>query len=361
MEDIMKNKVIKDFLNKRRNQTEFILIALSLLIGIILFSYNHNDIFSIITGLILCSLSIYYFIIKISVVKNKKNIKGFIIIDNENNEIIPIENYDYVNTISRDLKSAIIEDNAIKIELENAGFESGSDKEKKQKGIKTINELTEYYILNTISTHLTNYFNNNKIEKEQLVEFSRNDIPLILLNNRFLELFSKPIDKRPIFNKHEFKSDRLIIIKDSNKNLVSVKKVSQSNIFRFQSFKIVLPEDSKITKDLDGSIVIENKRIILKFKTIFECTNTVLPIGFEKYFLDLHDIFRYDAFQVNIILEFKLKFGAVFLINRLDFWINSLIDKIEKKISKEKYFNKIEWDKTFVILKSLEKANVLKK
>ncbi|MBU0711198.1 hypothetical protein KKA87_04650 [bacterium] len=360
----MKNKVIKDFLNKRRNQTEFILIALSLCLGLVLLcnvsSYNHNDTFSIITGLILCSLSIYYFIIKISVVKNKKNIKGFIIIDNENNEIIPIENYDYVNNISRNLKSAIIEDNAIKIELENAGFKSGSDKEKKQKGIKIINELTEYYILNTISTHLTDYFNNNKIEKEKLVEFSRNDIPLILLNNRFLELFSKPIDKRPIFKKHGFKSDRLIIIKDSNKNLVSVKKVSQSNIFRFQSFKIVLPEDSKITKDLDGSIVIENKRIILKFKTIFE-GNTVLPIGFEKYFLDLHDIFRYDAFQVNIIFEFKLKFGAVFLINRLDFWINSLIDKIEKKISKEKYFNKIEWDKTFVILKSLEKANVLKK
>ena len=68
------------------------------------------------------------------------------------------------------------------------------------KGHQLIIEATEYYVLEKLSSHLTDYFNRPHFDEQELHTFARNDIPDVLLSNRFLELFSKPMEDRPLFS-----------------------------------------------------------------------------------------------------------------------------------------------------------------
>ena len=189
MTDQNKKKVLTEFLSNRRNLIELVIVAIILGVGIEFISsslfdkisINHKNLYFFLAGTIMCLFSVGFFFIKFFGVKKvSKNIKGFLIIDTENNAIVPIDNYDYARTIERNLKAATSEDQAIKIDWEDSSFKFDSAKENRQKGFKIINELTEYYILETMSTHLTDFFNQNNIDKSQLIELNRNDIPSIL-------------------------------------------------------------------------------------------------------------------------------------------------------------------------------------
>lgn len=358
MTDQNKKKVLTEFLSNRRNLIELVIVAIILGVGIEFISsslfdkisINHKNLYFFLAGTIMCLFSVGFFFIKFFGVKKvSKNIKGFLIIDKENNAIVPIDNYDYARTIERNLKAATFEDQAIKIDWEDSSFKFDSAKESRQKGFKIINELTEYYILETMSTHLTDFFNQNNIDKSQLIELNRNDIPSILLTNQFLELFSKPMEQRAAF-KQEKKAE------NSNDTKRPVGKVvaSYTKGAMFQHFDFILPKDSKIDKNKDGYIVITTKRLTLKFKSKFAAMGSVSPIGYEEYYLGIKDHRRYSTFQVDIELEFELKFGALLMRTGWDTynWVDSLLEKIESKISKKDYFKKIDWDKAYVIIKS---------
>ncbi len=356
MADIKQKKVLSEFLSNRGNLIELIVVAIILGTGIEFLSsslyakinINHKNLYFFIAGVLSCLLSIGFFFVKFFGIKKvNKNIKGFLIIDREKNEIISIDNYDYARTLERNLKAAIAEDKAIKIDWEDVSFKYDTTKEKRQKGLRIINELTEYYILETMSTHLTDFFNLNNIDKGQLIELNRNDIPSILLSNQFLELFSKPMEQRAAF-KEERKSE------NGDKKPIGKVVASFSKGAIFQHFDFILPKDSQITKDKDGYIIIKTKRLTLKYKSKFAGMGSVCPLGYEEYYLNLKDHRKYATYQVDIELEFELKFGALLMRNGWDTynWVDSLLEKIEKEISKKEYFDKIDWDKAYVIIKA---------
>lgn len=60
-------------------------------------------------------------------------------------------------------------------------------------------EAVEYLVLDKISTHLTDYFNEESFAEQNLKVYRREDVPDILLRNRFLETFSRPTEQRPAF------------------------------------------------------------------------------------------------------------------------------------------------------------------
>lgn len=358
MKEIKQNKILNEFLTNRGNLIEFVIVAIIIGIGINFLSSSiysmvsicNKDLYFIFTGLILCLLSILFFFNKFfGVKKTHKTITGFLIIDKDINEIVHIDNYDFARTLTRNLKAAITEDKAIKMDWENSSFKYDATQEKKKKGQKIISELTEYYVLETMSTHLTDFFNLNNIDKEQLVELERNDIPSILLNNQFLELFSKPMDRRASFKKTE------------NENSKPAGKVvaSFSNGAIFQHFDFVLPKNSQITKDKNGYIEIKTKRLTLKYKTFFAGMGTVSPLGYEEHYLNLTDRKKFSTYRVDIELEFEIHFGTLLLKNGWNYynWVDSLLEKLENKISKSAYFDRIDWDKAFVIIKTTKDRN----
>lgn len=359
MTEINKEKILNRFLSNRRNLVELIIVAIILGFGIEFLSSSlfekitasHKNLCFFIVGILMCLISLGFFFCKFFGVKKiSKKIEGFLIIDKENNEIISIDNYDFAWTLDRNLKVAIAENEAIKIDWENSSFKYDVAKEKRQKGMDLINELTEYYILETMSTHLTDFFNRSDIDKSQLVELNRNDIPSILLSNQFLELFSKPMEQRAAFKEKG--------IGDENNKSTRKIVASYTKDAMFQHFDFILPKNSKVSKDRDGYIVISTKRLTLKYKSKFAGFSFVCPIGYEEYYLGLKKDYRkYSTYEVDIDLEFELKFGSLLMRNGWETynWVDSLLAKIEKKISKKEYFAKIDWDKAYVIIKSTKK------
>ncbi|MGM3217858.1 hypothetical protein ACSQ5K_24225 [Pseudomonas sp. PhalM4] len=82
--------------------------------------------------------------------------------------------------------------------VENAFKEihAGGKRIRETEAGKLIVEATEYYILEELSTHLTDYFGQSELESKRLQELSREDIPDIVFNNRFLDTFSRPMRER---------------------------------------------------------------------------------------------------------------------------------------------------------------------
>ena len=93
-------------------------------------------------------------------------------------------------------RSIFVPDTTIKIPQENID-EVRIEREERaaaKKNMATpdrrlILEATEYFLLRMLSTHLTNYFNDEKFKEENLTKLERKDIPQVLLENRFLNLF----------------------------------------------------------------------------------------------------------------------------------------------------------------------------
>jgi hypothetical protein len=53
----------------------------------------------------------------------------------------------------------------------------------------------------------------------------------------------------------------------------------------FDSFELVLPKGSIVSRGNDHSLLIDTKRFSLRFETLFEGFGSVLPRGFEKFYL----------------------------------------------------------------------------
>ena len=349
--------ILNDFLSNRGDLIELIIVAIALGLGIEFLAsalYNkatiqNKDTYFLAIGLIISISCIGFFFIKFfSNKKISKQIKAFIIINIDSNQIISIDNYDFARTLERDLKAATTEDRAIEMDWNDASFNYDAPKAKREKAYKIINELTEYYILETISTHLTDFFNKDTIRKEEIMELSRNDIPSILLSNQFLELFSKPIEQRAVFKENEKPN------KNTKKPIGRVIAIYSKGAI-FQHFDLKLPKNSNISKDKEGFITIKTKRLSLKFKSRFSGMGTILPMGFEKYYLDIEDRIKNHSYEINIDFEFELNFGSLLLRNGWNYynWVDSLLAKIEDKTSKNKYFKKISWNKAYATIKAI--------
>jgi hypothetical protein len=360
MRNTSKKEVLSEFLSNRNTLIELIIVAIIIGIGIEFLSSslfdiiapNYKNLLFLLLGTLMCLSALVFFFVKFFGVKNiQKEIKGFFIINKESNEIVSIDNYDFASHLKRNIEAAILEDMAIKIDWEDSSFKYDSTVEKRERGMKIINEMVEYFILETISTHLSYFFNRDDIDKSKLVKLSRNDIPSsILLSNQFLELFSKPMEQRAAFKTEK---------KPENKNKDKTGKIvaCYSNGAIYQHFDLILPKDSTIDKDKNGYIVVATKRFILKYKSKFVGFNTNCPIKYEEYYLGLTDFRRYSTFQIDIDFEFNLKFGALLKQSGWDIynWVDSLLETLDKKISKREYFEKINWNKAYVIIKSLKK------
>lgn len=357
-------------LSNRKSILEIILIAVFMTFGINLITNELSDIFElkyeseifILSGIVICLFSICYFLLRIFKHNNyTKSLEGFFIIDKKSKSIIEVDGYDFTEDLKRSFESAFSEDEAIRLSWENnkltPRFRLENDS---QDSLNLVIEATEYFFLEKLSTHLTDYFNKESIDKKLLVELRRNDIPDILLKNRFLELFSKPTDRRAAFLKDEKgngkkgKNKKSNLEGDVDGEIIS----SYSETAMFQRFDLTLPPNSSINRTDSNSICINTRRFKIDIKVEFDAYNTVIPRGFDKYYLNKKqsDIMEY---QINILFDVRFKIGGFLSRNGWDYykWLDSFFDSIEHDFSESHFFKRINWDNTYVIIKSLENRN----
>ena len=182
-------------------------------------------------------------------------------------------------------------------------------------------------------------------DKKQLIEFDRNDIPDILLSNRFLELFSKPMEQRASFKK-KAKDD-----KSPGKIVMSMGEKGEL----FNEFEFTLPKGSKVTKD-DNRLFIDTKRFTIISEILYAGAGEVLPRGFEKYYLGYKsfDDFSTNLIEIKITVKFKNK--SLISIKGWDYyeWIELFLEEIKNKFDTDTFFQSINWKQIYTQIKVKE-------
>ena len=333
-------KFIKDFLENRTSVFEIFLVAIMATLGINLIttslyqinSYQNKDVVFLWIGIFFLFSAIIYLTYKLLLkTKIKQTYEGFLLIDNKTKLPVDCDCYEYLEELNRNFRAAFSENKA----LEHI-WKSKSDKRTDKD--KLIIEATEYYLIDELSTHLTDYFNTKGLDKKQIIELSRNNIPDILLTNRFLELFSKPMEQRASFIK-DLKGD-----KTHGRIVMSIGEGGTL----YKEFDFVLPKDSKVSRQ-NNAIVINTKRFILTIKVIYFGYGNVLPKGFEKYYCGYRTYSETDNTKINVEIDVAFKINTIWSKGGWDYyeWIELFLQKVEENFSEEYFFKKINWNQIY--------------
>lgn len=356
----MTSTIFTKFFKERTGLLELIIVAVIIGFSIELIASAYFNILklsdnsNLLIGFLLLLTASLYFIYRIYTLKKSNfHITGFVTYQKDNKTILPVPEYYFGQEISRNFSAAFKENEAIKKQwdAEPLGNWFGSGKGKAKltvpKSHLLLIQQTEYFILKTLSLHLSSHFNNDNFSKENLTTFDRESIPQILFENVFLELFSKPMDQRPAF------VDETVSKKDKSPGKIVA---SYKGGFKFEHFELILPKGSKITRENKNQIRIETPRINLSFKIDFNGFNTNLPIHFEEYYLGIKNFKEVDFYQIDLYcgVEFKLK---TFLTSSgWDYftWVDTFIEALNKKMSKKAFLTEINWATTKTLIKVMK-------
>lgn len=345
--------VVNRFLFDRTNLLELFLTAIVVGTGINLstssitqtdFIHNQKAITFFVVGIISIVSSIIYFFLKLYGNKTKsKHIDGILFVSYKNKELIDCDGYRLSEDLHRFVRGLTSEDPVSK-----RIFEDFFNNNNKQKGFELINEAIEYFLIERLSTHLTDFYNSRRFDKNHIKELDRNDIPDILLSNRFLELFSKPMDKRQAF--YEDSSNGT---KSPGTIVMSYGKGSEI----YSRFDLVLPKNSKVTRTSKNAISIDTGRIVLNFKIACHGSGAVPPRGYMELFTGHGHYNEYRCYSIDIDIDINFKVGALITRKGWEYyeWIDTFLHSIEKKADSDLYFKTINWESNYALLKVLLK------
>ena len=349
-----RHKVFSSFLESQNYSFELVLTVVLVAIGVNFFSdgllellnFPGKDIVFVIVGAIIALGFVFVLIrLKLKGLKKTTDIEGFIIYDKKEKALVRVPEYSISLDMINYLQSAFSENKALEKlwKQDNIVEFQIMDEEQGERGIVKSTysadiflELLEYCVLEELSTHLTDYFN-KQFGKPKTQEFGRADIPEILLQNRFLKLFSEDMDNRAAFACSDTHRDH------ETRNVVAV----YSSGAIYQKFDLILPQKSKINRKNKNSIAIETPLFKMLITCRFEGFGTVLPSLFRKYYLGLNDsILNYGDYKFHVEVDVSFKPKALFSKEKESYcaWIDSFLDTLADDMGKEEFFNRINWD-----------------
>lgn len=346
---------LNEYLKNRSNLIEIIIVTILMAFSVGLMSGSitlldfFKPIMGICVGLIISLCCLMYFFIRtfLSFKKNKR-FEGFFLYDSSNNKLKDVYNYDFSNSITRYLNAAFSENVALSKQWEDQPLKSKKpvkrDRTVRSNSYNLICQVTEYYILKRICLCLTDYFNEISYDDTKFIKtYKRNEVPDILLSNKFFELFSKPMNERPLFS--DTKADESIIFMSNNGTL-------------FEQFELRLPNKSTIKRVKDRCIEIDTPRFKIEFEVDFDYTSVVLPRGFRKYYLGekIGGLDRSLALSMNVNFKINFKFFSFLSLKGWNYykWIDLLLKDLEEHISKDLFFENINWKTAHTILRCME-------
>ncbi len=356
---------LNDFFGKRKYLIEIIILSLFIALAINIISQSISEIIVLnpicylSLGIFICVISVSYFLNRLlsNRVMNLQ-FEGFFIFNKENNKIIDIYRYDFSSMLKDCLKDAFAEDKALKSIWENEPL-SVNEFFEESKSREIIQEASEYYALSKLSTHLEDYFNKDEFaDDEELKEFERNELPEILLNNRFIELFSKPMDQRSHFLEEKYQNidkESDIKINDTNHKIVWANIPTEDGHIIYEKFSLTLPKNSEIERINNQKIIVKMDLINLEIKIEFLGFSTILPKGFPEYYLDIDLANFIDNYIVfNVVFQFRVNFRlySLFTTRGRNYynWIDSYLNKMKKQIARKDFFKEIGWDTVLTLL-----------
>ncbi|MEL7629671.1 hypothetical protein AAGW04_11815 [Pectobacterium aroidearum] len=343
----MKKKKIADLLAFKTNLFEVFIIAILISLGVNILSsgifgkFNFSFTQSITIGLMFIFFGVLFFLRNASPINSGKYIyKGVVCIEKGTHDLVSIEGYDFTEKISQYVKALCAENKAIHKIWSDEPIGSGLSIEGNRSVRKEIKandfliEAIEYYVLSMLSLHLSSHFNNNKsVSNDYLVKLERRNIPDILLGNRFIDTFSRPMEEREQFLDRGFSSLHGKVVYAFGRNGAI-----------FDHFEMVLPKGSSIIRENDSSISIITNRFRINYRPIFDGFNTNLPKRFVNLYMgkEFGSISTFDV-GLSISIDFYAKSLLTAKGWEYYWWLDSFLSKLEQSFSKNCFLSKIAW------------------
>lgn len=340
----------------RAKFAELIIVAIFLAFGISLASSSitlikdFNPILGICVGSVISVISVIYISLKVFT-RRKENYlyTGFFILNEHNNKIIRIKGYELSSELREYFESAFLENKDLEHIWNNDSLKLQDElKTPEPRSMDIIREALEYFLLYKLSIHLRTYFKYPLEKNKNIVVLERKDIPDVLLNNRFLELFSKPMKDRMAFQGFEEENE------EEEWYILDVEGGT------YRKFSLVLPYKSKVSRTNNGEIEIKTNKFNIVMSVKFDGCNDVLPSGFKEDYLSIKG---FEDSLANVVyrveFNFKIQFKIMSLFSSFGWndynWIDSFLDSVYKAVTKEAFFTKINWDTVSTLLKCLNK------
>lgn len=348
MSNSSEHEIIAGFRSDRWELIELLSIAVLIALSVSLFSRIVYDSISETWSLFIASISIILSAALILTQRLRKlshtfEFEGFLLTSKDDHLIRTVPGYRLAESISMYQKSAFEENKALHHQWKNEPLEEYLTYDKEDEVLnfdesiasyQLLTELLEYFIIEELSTHLTDYFNQDNFDRSNLKEYSRSDIPQLLLNNRFLELFSRPMQDRPAFSDHE-DPERVVMTGGFGQPL-------------FSRFDLVLPSESVVKRLDDSRIEIDGKYLRIVFNATWTGAGAVLPPLFKRYYLGIKswkDNKNIDATTVEVTIGVHFKYSG--LLTRTGWehykWVGPFISKVRERVDREFFFDRINW------------------
>ncbi|MFF0339679.1 hypothetical protein [Kribbella sp. NPDC004875] len=213
-------------------------------------------------------------------------------------------------------------------------------------GPQLVREMAEYVVLDTLSTHLTDYFNHESFDPDLLEEFSRDDVPQVVLRNRVLELFSRDFKDRPGFQAQE---------EEKSSGGGQIVSMYGDGGQYFNMFELTLPKGSSIERSPDGALVIRNQSVTLAIRVGFRGFATFIDREFSHLYIGIPRGIRDSGWRVEIQFEASVRRGFVAYGRNLAYheWLDSFLEHASNRLDFEKFQEDIDWRVTRAMLRCL--------
>lgn len=354
-------RIIESMLNSRSAVVELLVAACLLALGVNLAAngvsslYDESPKLLVLMGSSVVLLSVALVCRRLlTFFTTNHEYSGCLLYDKEINELVPIPQYKVAEETDRYLKALFSENPAIKGRWDNDPItncfsrpdESGRIAHRTTEAGKLVSEAVEYFILEELSTHLTDYFNSDSIDKSKLVTLTRDEVSGAVLQNRFLDTFCKPMNDRAVFSRNGDipRSDAMV-----------VSSFTGSGGY-YSRFDLTLPKGSTIKRLSPSSLEINSPRFRLVIEVSFLGMNTVLPSDFEEMYLGRKSCRESSAYQLDCRLNFTFKSSAFLSNNGWAYykWVDSFLEVLEQRLDKKSFLESIHWDSSYTTMKMIK-------
>lgn len=279
------------------------------------------------------------------------------IILGEGNEPIWTDRYEFMQDFHRVLSAIKAESKAIYASWENdpivqkdeginqgVGVERLDINEKKSQSsssYRLAEEMVLFIIIDYISTHLTDYFNQSE-PSLRYKSLERGDLPDFLMKNRIVNLLSTPLDQRDIF------MDKMLSARPPVGKVISA--FGPGGAY-FSAFELTLPEGAEVTALGHNGFRIKTKRVDLQVLVAVTPFWQNLPSSFAEFYLRTkNDVVNTRVVEIRI--KGRLRHWSVFLPSGWASygWLDSLRSEMRNAFGFQEFLISIGWSTVQTLL-----------
>ena len=372
----MKN-TIRELQNQRSELNGLVLYSIVLGISVNILSGILSELLNIkpwinliIWGVISLGIIISSQVLKYKGLNTKVELQGLLITDETSkNKLIEVPNYHISMDMKEYYESACSENNAYRKIWENSGLDKAKDGKTHKEQLSMISEsskllveLIEYCLLERLSTFIEDYFNKRGVSQKCICCLGK-DIPDVLLQNRFLKLFSEEPKNRAAFCGVPGKFTYTVeCVENNTDDENTIVYMMGDNGALYQRFSLIIPKGSKVYRESENTVVVDTKIFTLKHRVVFEGFSTYVERDFYTHYLHTPNDDGFHNWQFDIEVEVIYKFIALFKPWDWKYynWLDEYLRNLSSYCDIETFYEDIGWKEAKTVLRILKTPKMSK-